>query len=192
MRTSPSQWLVSEVAELPPGRALDLGCGGGRNAVWLAARGWTVTAVDFSEVGIAQGREMAKEQEVDVTWVVADLRDYQPAERAFELVIDFYTHLPQEHRRQLWRKGAAAVAPGGTMLVVGHDLTNLDEGHGGPQQPAALFTPGEITAELEELEIVKAVRVRRTVDTPEGEFEAIDALVLARNGREHPAGTVTP
>ncbi len=176
---SPNQFLVAEVASLAPGRALDLGCGEGRNAVWLAEQGWTVTAVDFSDVGIGKGREMASKRGVEVTWVVEDLNRYQPAELSFDLVIDFYIHIPPDQQKALLHRAAGAVAPGGTLLVVGHDLTNLEGGYGGPQDPALLFTPEGVAAALTDLKVVTSTRVTRTVENEKGRFEAIDTLVRA-------------
>ena len=189
---APNQFLVAEVASLAPGRALDLGCGEGRNAVWLAEQGWDATAVDFSAVGIAKGQEMASQRGVAVTWVVDDLNHYEPPEQAFDLVIDFYIHIPSDQRKVLLAKAVTGVAPGGTILVVGHDLTNLEDGYGGPQDPALLFSPEEVTVALAEMNVVKAGRVRRVVENEDGQFEAIDTLVRAERpvDAEIAAGTV--
>ena len=176
---APNQFLVAEVDSLVPGRALDLGCGEGRNSVWLAEQGWTVTAVDFSDVGISKGREMADKRGVEVAWVVEDLNRFEPADQAFDLVIDFYIHIPPDQRNSLLRKAARAVAPGGTLLVVGHDLSNLKDGYGGPQDPALLFTPEDVGVALSELKLVTSTRVGRTVENESGRFEAIDTLVRA-------------
>jgi len=172
----PNEFLVAETQELTPGRALDIGAGEGRNALWLAERGWQVTAVDFSDVAIAKGREGALHRGVEVEWVIADLQTYVPAERNFDLVIEFYIHIPEPWRPQIWRRAAGAVAEGGTLLIVGHDLSNLERGHGGPQDPAALFTPQDVVATIEGLDVLKAEQVVRHVD---GRV-AIDALVRAR------------
>ncbi len=179
--SAPNQFLVSEVSDLGPGKAVDLGCGEGRNAVWLAERGWDVTAVDFSETGIGKGREMAVARGTAVDWVVADLNEYEPAAATFDLVIDFYVHLPPDQRRSLTSKAASAVAPGGTVLIVGHDLTNLADGYGGPQDFAILQSPETIAPALSPLEVVKAERVTRIVENDEGRFEAIDSLVRAES-----------
>ena len=176
---APNQVLVAEVTALAPGRALDLGCGEGRNAVWLAEQGWEVTAVDFSAIGIAKGRGMAAKRGVEVTWVIEDLNLYEPPARFFDLVIDLYVHIPPDQRRALLIKGAHAVAVGGTMLVVGHDLTNLAGGYGGPQDPTLLHTVDNISTALTDLTVLKTERVRRVVENEDGEFEAIDTLVRA-------------
>ena len=176
----PNRFLAAEVADLSPGRALDLGAGEGRNAVWLAEQGWEVTAVDFSEVGLAKGERLAGERGAQVTWVVADLGEFSPPVNAFDLTVALYVHLPAALRRSVLARAARSVAPGGVLLVVGHDTSNIEEGYGGPQDPAILFTPEDVAGELRELEVERAERVRRAVTSPEGEVEAIDALVRAR------------
>jgi SAM-dependent methyltransferase len=175
----PNRFLVAEVDGLEPGRALDLACGAGRNAVWLAEQGWPVTGADFSDVELANARGLAAERGVEVEWVQADLLDWEPPPRAFDLVAVLYLQLPAEERQPVHARAANAVAPGGTLLVVGHDLQNLNGGHGGPQDPRVLFTPDEIAAELPGLEVEKAERVLRPVGTEDGEVQAIDALVRA-------------
>ena len=178
-RADPNRFLVSEVADLPPGRALDVACGEGRNAVWLAGQGWTVTGVDFSQVALDKARRLAESHGVIVEWVNADVDDLDPPADRYDLVVVLYLHLPAERRRAVYARAALALAPGGTMLVVGHDLANLDGGYGGPQDPAVLFTPEDVAADLAGLTIVRAERVRRSVTTDSGEVEAIDALVRA-------------
>ena len=179
-----NRFLAAEAGGLPPGRALDLGAGEGRNAVWLAERGWDVTAVDFSAVGLEKGERLARERGAHVSWVVADLREHVPPAGAFDLVVLLYLHLPARDRAGLLARAADSVAPAGLMLVVGHDSSNIADGHGGPQDPAILFTPEEVAAELPRLEVERAERVRRAVETPEGRVEAIDALVRARRQPE--------
>jgi 2-polyprenyl-3-methyl-5-hydroxy-6-metoxy-1,4-benzoquinol methylase len=176
----PNRFLVAEVEGLEPGRALDVACGAGRNAVWLADRGWTVTGVDFSDVALANARGLAAERGVEIEWVQADLLSWQPAGHAFDLVAVLYLQLPSEERRLVLGRAADAVAPGGTLLVVGHDLQNLNGGYGGPKDPRVLFTADEVALELPGLLIEKAERVLRPVETDTGEAQAIDALVRAR------------
>ena len=173
----PNRFLVAEVEGLVPGRALDLACGAGRNAVWLAQRGWRVTGVDFSDVAIAIAGRLAADRGVEVAWVAADLGEWEPPDGAFDLVVVLYLHVPGEERRPIMRRAAAALAPGGTIVVVGHHAANIAEGTGGPQDPRVLFTAEEIAAELDGLELEKAERVLRPV---EGERDAVDALVRAR------------
>jgi SAM-dependent methyltransferase len=178
----PNRFLVAEVADLAPGRALDLACGEGRNAVWLAEQGWRVTGVDFSEVALAKAGELAAARGVDASWVRADLLDYRPDRRACDLVVVLYLQVRAAERRQIVRAAAGAVAVGGTLLVVGHDSSNLEHGHGGPRDPSVLYTAADITGDLDGtgLEVERADLVRRPVDTPDGERTALDALVRAR------------
>jgi SAM-dependent methyltransferase len=176
----PNRFLVAEVTGLVPGRALDLACGGGRNAVWLAEQEWRVTGVDWSDVALAQTRELATERGVELDLVQADLRDYTPPQGAFDLVVVLYLQLPAEQRRLVLRQAAAAVAPGGTMLVVGHHSDNLKDGWGGPKSPDVLYTHLEVAEDLSDLVLEKAERVLRPVATADGEAEAVDALVRAR------------
>jgi SAM-dependent methyltransferase len=177
-RADPSPLLVAEVGDLPPGRALDLACGEGRNALWLAARGWQVRGVDFSSVAIARARERAAREGLAADFVLADLLEYEPEPEAFDLVLVLYLQLPAPERRLVLGRAASAVRPGGTFLLLAHDLRNLTEGVGGPSDPAVLTTPEEVAAELPGLELEKAERVLRPVEG--AERPAIDTLVRAK------------
>ena len=180
----PNRFLVAETESLPPGRALDLACGEGRNAVWLAERGWLVLGVDFSDVAIGKAHELAAARGVAAAtgWLVADLTAYEPEPGAYDLAILFYLQVPADERRAIVRRAAAALAPGGTFLLVGHDLRNLESGYGGPKDPDVLYLPEDVAADLDGtgLELERAEAVDRPVETPEGERIAIDALVRAR------------
>lgn len=178
----PNQFLVSEVEATAPGRALDVGSGEGRNAVWLAERVWEVTAVEFSDVAVAKAQHLAAARGVQVDWVQADLRTYQPQPHGYDLVIVLYLHLPPEDRRRVHAAGAHSLAPGGTLLVIGHDRTNLIQGHGGPQDPAILFSCQDVFDDVDgvrDVSVVQAEKVTRSVPTDAGEQTAIDALVRA-------------
>jgi SAM-dependent methyltransferase len=178
--TAPSRFLVAEATDLRVGTALDLACGAGRNAVWLAGQGWRVTAVDFSEVALRMARRLAAERRVEVDWIEADVVAWTPPARAYDLVCVLYLQLPAPARRTVLARAAEAVRAGGTLLVVGHDLLNLTEGWGGPTQPDVLFTPDDVVAEIGDLRVEKAQRVRRAVEEPGASREAIDCLVRAR------------
>lgn len=175
----PNRFLVAEASGLEPGRALDLACGEGRNAVWLAERGFAVTGVDFSEVALGKAARLADARGVEVEWVAADLAAYEPPRSSFDLVVLLYLQLPEPELRPVLRRAAAAVAPGGTFFLVAHDSTNLAEGHGGPRDPRVLYSAGDVAAELDGFDVVRAERVERDVQTPEGERIALDALVRA-------------
>ncbi len=179
---SPSQHVTAELGGLPPGRALDLAAGHGRHTVWLAEHGWRVTAVDFSPAGLAKARKLSAARGVadgQVDWVIADLDDYRPDRGAFELVLVAYLQVGATLRAKVLSGAASALAPGGTLLVIGHDLTNLTEGAGGPRYPDVLYTPEAITAELRGLRIGQACRVRRPVEHDGRPATAIDTLVRA-------------
>jgi SAM-dependent methyltransferase len=175
----PSRFLVSAVEASEPGRALDLACGAGRHAVWLAERGWRVTAVDFSEVALAEARRLAAARAVDVEWIAADVLAWEPPARAFELVLLLYLQVPGHELRQVLARAARALAPDGRLVVVGHHSDNLEHGHGGPSSAAVLYTEADVEARLPGLRIERAERVVREVETDDGSREAIDALVVA-------------
>lgn len=186
----PNRFLREETADLPPGRALDLACGEGRNAIWLAALGWRVTAVDFSDVGLDKAERLAAARGLaGIDWILADLDRYRPEARAFDLVIVLYLHLPWPRMDAVLRRAAEAVAPGGTFLLVGHDLANLADGHGGPRSPDVLYTAEQVVAALPGLRVVEAARRQRPVDRSDGTTAiAIDALVRAERPDTDPAG----
>jgi 2-polyprenyl-3-methyl-5-hydroxy-6-metoxy-1,4-benzoquinol methylase len=173
----PNRFVVEELSDLPPGRALDVAAGEGRNAIWLASRGWRVTAVDFSRVAVEKGRRIAAQRGVEVEWVVADVRTYRPPAGGFDAVLVAYLHLAPDELASVLRTAAAAVAPGGTMLVVGHDRSNLTEGVGGPQDPELLYTVEGVVAALPGLRVVRAERARRPV--PGEPRDALDTVVRA-------------
>ncbi len=189
----PNQLLVEEISGVKPGRALDLGAGEGRNAVWLAEQGWQVTAVDFSAVALERGAAAAKRAAVSVELVQADVTGYTPAAAAFDLVVILYLHLPPAARRGVLERAARALRAGGRLLIVGHDLENLAGGHGGPQEPSVLYTPDVIAAELPGLILARNETVKRHAHTHEGVATAFDTLVLAMKPTDQPAslGIVT-
>lgn len=179
--STPNEFLVSEVADLPPGRAVDLACGEGRNTVWLAERGWSVTGVDFSPVGLAKAERMAESRQVDVRWVELAVEDWTAPPNGFDLVAVFYLQLPEPQRSVALSAAAASVALSGTLLVVAHDHDNLTRGFGGPQDSAVLYSVGDVTevAEANGLIIERAEQVIRLVATESGNREAVDTLVRA-------------
>lgn len=173
--------LVTEVGALAPARALDLACGEGRNAIWLAERGWQVTGVDFSTVGLHKAKQLADARGVSAEWVAADLNDYQPDPQAFELVIVLYLQVPAAERTLILRNAAVAVAADGVFLLIGHDRANIADGHGGPRDPNVLYTAQEIAEDLAGTGLVleRAERVERPVEAEAGPRLALDALVRA-------------
>jgi len=189
-KTEPNQFLVEEVRDLPPGRALDVACGEGRNAVWLAQQGWHVTGVDFSSVALEKARHHAKAHDIEVGWIEADLNGWEPELESFDLVVLAYVHQPAKARRILHRRMVSALRPGGRLLIIAHDSTNLDGGVGGPQDPLVLFSPDDVVADVAglNLETERSLRVTRMVATETGERAAIDALVRLRKREEREEG----
>lgn len=176
----PNRFVAAEAADLTPGRALDLACGEGRNAIWLAERGWNVLGVDYSEVAIDRARTLAGERGVEVDFEVGDVLVHALEPKAYDLVLVAYVQLPPEERERLLDRSLEAVGDGGTFLLVGHDLRNFAEGTGGPSDPERLWTTTEVVqrAELHGLVVERAEEVLRDVeDAPR---PAIDTLVRAR------------
>ena len=175
----PNMFVDELCRDLPPGRAIDLAAGEGRNAIWLAGRGWDATAVDFSDIAIDKARQLAAARGVEIGAEVADLAQYVPTPGGYDLVLVAYLQLPGDQLAPTLRRAAAAVAPGGTVLLVAHDRDNLDRGYGGPQDPAVLTTPDQVVAALTGLVVDRADVVERRVATDDGERVALDTLVLA-------------
>ena len=175
----PNQFVAEELKDLPPGTAVDLACGEGRNALWLAEQGWTVTGVDFSEVAI----DRAQQRDTDhaVTWVIGDALTAELPD--VDLAVIAYLQLPSDERRTAVRRAFAALRPGGTLFVVAHDSTNLTEGTGGPQDPSVLYTADDVLADLDgAFDVVRAERVPRRVTKAdehggEQDLTAWDSLV---------------
>lgn len=183
--SGPNRFVAAELEGLPPGRALDVACGEGRNAIWLAVHGWDVVGVDFSSVGIERARHLAAEAGVAdrSSFIVGDVVAGALPPGPYDAVVVAYLQLVASQRRAALSAAAGELAPGGTMLVVAHDSTNLTEGVGGPQDASVLYTADDVVADLAAvsgLVVEKAGRVLRPVQTADGERNAIDVLVRVR------------
>jgi SAM-dependent methyltransferase len=183
--TTPNQWVEQIAGGLAPGRVLDLAGGEGRNALWLADRGWHATVVDFSRVALDRAGALAVQrfgaEDQRLVTVQADLLTYRPEPASFDLVLVVYLHLVAEARRTVLRLAATAVAPSGHLLVVAHDATNLTAGVGGPQDSRVLYACADVEADLagSGLVIERSGTVLRAVETENGPRHAVDALLLA-------------
>ncbi|MEU8300445.1 FAD-dependent oxidoreductase [Micromonospora sp. NPDC048909] len=193
-RSRPSVWsgrpnaqLVTEAAELTPGRALDVGSGEGADAVWLAERGWQVTAVDISTVALQRAAEHADAAGAEVAaridWTHRDLREKPPTEAGYDLVSSHFMHLPGDERRELFARLAAAVAPGGTLLIVGHHPLDLRTTAHRMHLPEMMYTGEELAAALDPgaWEVRAAEARPRAAKDPDGRDITIhDAVLVAR------------
>ncbi len=167
--------LVAELlADLPPGAAVDLAAGEGRHALWLAGRGWRGTAVDFSATGLARGRSRPGADRV--TWVTADVLEWDAPPGSLDLVLVAYLHLPEAETTALLRRAVGWLRPGGRLLVLGHDADNVAHGVGGPQDPAILYGVARLAPVAELLVVDRLEQVRR--ETPAG--TALDTLLWGR------------
>jgi SAM-dependent methyltransferase len=180
---APNQFVAMECEDLPPGMAVDLAAGEGRNAIWLAGRGWQVTAVDFSQVALDKGHALAPE--ATVRWECADATQWR-AEPTYDLALIAYLQLPADERAAAIGNAFDSLVTGGTFVLVGHDSTNIADGTGGPQDPDVLYTAEDVLQDLagRAFETVRSERVERTVP---GEHRAtgiaLDCLVhLIRRG----------
>ena len=175
----PNSVVVEQATALHPGRALDLACGEGRNAIWLATRGWAVTAVDFSQVAIDKARTVASRSPRSVRerieWVHDDVRTAQ-LEPGFDLILCVYLHLPGDERRAMLDLAIDALDEAGVLIVLGHDSANIADGVGGPQDPTVLYTPDDVVGDIaDDLHVLVAEKRMRQTETG----TAIDALVVA-------------
>jgi len=166
--------LRTEVEGLKPGRALDLGCGEGGDAIWLAKQGWTVDGVDISTTALARAAEAAAEAGVTVNWLHRNIVEWQP-EEGYDLISAQYMHLPPDLRRDVFTAAAAAIRPGGSLLVVGHSPKAMREFDGQKPPEELYFEPEEITTYLGDA----AQWVVETCET-RGEGHHTDAVYRAR------------
>jgi SAM-dependent methyltransferase len=177
---NPNAVLVAEAANLKPGTALDAGAGEGGDALWLASQGWTVTAADISAVALERAAASAARLGVEVSWLRADLAA-TPAPGTYDLVTAHFLHVPKAEQQQLFRHLAAAVAPGGTLLVVGHDFSDMAK-LPRPHLMEFGWAPQEVAAVLGDGWIIEAAEARpRQFTSPDGDEITIhDAILRAR------------
>ena len=176
---APNEHLLAETSALRPGLALDAGCGHGAEALWLATSGWKVTAVDFSPTALEHGRSTALAVGADVAeriaWVEGDLGSWTPPSRRFDLVSCLYVHVAGSVGEMVTRLGSG-VAPGGTLLLVGHRPVDPATGKPTPAAGQVQVSVQEATEALDahEWQIVAAEeRPRAAVGT------GVDAVVRA-------------
>jgi len=184
---NPNPQLVTSAAGLTPGAALDVGCGEGADAIWLAGGGWRVTAIDISTVALERGAAHARQVSIEaaehITWLHVDLTTWVPPASTFDLVSAQFMQPPVDQREALHRRLAASVSPGGHLLVVGHHPTDLQTTVPRPPVAELFFTPADVVAILDPERwdvVVSEARARQTLD-PDGRMTTIhDTVVLAR------------
>lgn len=170
----PDPTVVEFVSALAPGRALDVAAGRGRHALWLAAQGWQVTAVDWSHVGLDLGRAHQPHDDSAIEWVTADVTTWEPEHAAYDLIVCAFVHLDLAifGRIRTWLR------PGGHLVVVGHALRNLTDGVGGPTNPAYLHTTERLATVAEGMVVERLTELER----PTHAGPQIDVVLVARAG----------
>lgn len=183
----PNAQLVDEVADLPAGTALDIACGEGGDALWLARRGWRVTAVDLAQTALdrvdAATAQAGPEIAARVRTVRADIGTWVPGDDRYDLVTSHFLHLPPADRAHAFARMAAAVAPGGQLLLVAHHASDLETTVGRPDVPELFFAPADVVAALEPGQwdvLVAEARPRQVVDPDGQEITIRDTVVRAR------------
>jgi SAM-dependent methyltransferase len=181
---NPNPRLVAEVADLSPGLALDAGAGEGADAIWLACRGWDVLAVDISAVALQRAAGHAAERDDElagrIEWRQADLTSSDPGDMSFDLVSAQYMQLPDPLRGAMFRRLAAAVAPGGTLLIVGHHPSDLHTTVPRPPLPEVYYSGDEVAALLHQSDwtVVTNAASPRTATDPDGNEVTVHDTVL--------------
>jgi SAM-dependent methyltransferase len=180
--TEPNGFLVTAAARLPPGKVLCLGEGEGRNAVWLAAQGHAVTAVDASGVGLRKAQRLAAERGVRVTTVHADLAAFDIEPGAWDGIVSIFCHLPPALRADVHRRCVAGLRPGGVLLLEAYTPRQVGLGTGGPPTAELMMDAETLRTELAGLKLLELRECEREVH--EGEFHnglgAVVQLVARR------------
>ena len=178
----PNPLIAELLGALPPGRGLDLAAGEGRHALWLARRGWHITAVDFSSIGIARGRRWAQEEGLEVDWVIDDVYRYAAPPASFDVVLIAYFHPEPPHRERVFAAAVQALVPGGHLLVAGRHLDDIGrDGGRGPSDPALRDTPEQLSQSLPaSLELLRCEAAVRTLSDASGDVELTDVVAFGR------------
>jgi SAM-dependent methyltransferase len=177
----PNGVLVTEATGLTPGRALDVGCGEGGDALWLAERGWRVTGIDIADTAL---RRAAAAKDSTVVWAQVDLTRQAPPAGPFDLVSAQYFPLPHQTDHAAVRALLSVVAPGGTLLVAGHDLADLEPGDAHGFDPADFYQPGELARLLDDgWKILVNESRPRTAAAPAGTSHVRDIVLRAQRLR---------
>ncbi|MBG6226007.1 SAM-dependent methyltransferase [Arthrobacter sp. CAN_A2] len=187
--------VIRELEKLPPGRALDLGCGDGRHAVWLAGRNWRVEALDFSEEALRIGRERASAEGIsdDLTWTNADARDAAPEPESLDLILAAFLDVPAPSMEHVIARAVAGLVPGGRFLLVGHETPPGPAGAGAPREDAAMVSARSACRWLSEAGLLIESFGTYPRVVPGESWPAIDHIVVGRapDGSPRPPATST-
>ena len=177
----PNEVLVAEIAAETPGRALDVGCGVGNDAIWLALRGWQVTAVDVSQAALDRAAVAADDAKVTVTWECTDISITPPAAGEYDLVSVQYPALRHDPHNETIRSLLGAVSPGGTILVVGHGPESHEYGRAQGFEPTDYIEPADVAAHLDDNWIIEIHETRpRIAPSGSGSPFSHDTVLRAR------------
>ena len=180
--TEPNDFLRASVAKLPPGDALCLAEGGGRNAVHLALKGHRVTAQDLSPVGLEKAQQLAQGQGVNLTCVRGDLREFKPEPESVDLVVAIWMHLEPELRALVHRRAVRAIRPGGYLILEAYTPEQLRHGTGGPPNPELLITAQQLQNELQGLTWLELQETERRIE--EGPLHQGQSAVVQAFGQK--------
>ncbi|WP_019626763.1 bifunctional 2-polyprenyl-6-hydroxyphenol methylase/3-demethylubiquinol 3-O-methyltransferase UbiG [Thioalkalivibrio sp. ALJT] len=179
--TEPNDFLRAAVASVPPGRALCLGEGEGRNAVYLAQQGFDVLAVDSSAVGLQKAQRLAEDRGVRIETLVADLADYAIEPDAWDLITSIFCHVPASIRKRLHAEVVTGLRPGGVFILEAYTPAQLEWGTGGPPTAELMMTLDGLVEELDGLDFEEAVERER--DVVEGRLHTGRGAVVQILGR---------
>jgi SAM-dependent methyltransferase len=149
----PDETMVELAADLPTGRALDVGAGEGRNSLWLVRKGWIVTAIDVSEVALTRLADQARDEHLSIATEVVDMIEYLERGERFDLVVIANIHVEPGERDKLFAEASNSLTPGGHLFLVGHHLSSL--GKAGPSKPEQLYTEEMLKESFPKLELLR-------------------------------------
>ena len=175
---APNALLVEFAEALSPGRALDIGGGEGRNAIWLARQGWRVTALDVSEVALERATQRAAKEGVELECVVGDWREYEAPPSSLDLAVISFMHPRPAERATMFESVRQALVPGGHLFTVGVDV--VEHGRRGPGDEDRLYTPRRLRNALEAFELVRCESVTYEAESKKKRQTVTDVVAIAR------------
>ena len=178
---NPNALLAAFAGDLPPGRALDVGAGEGRNAIWLAQSGWSVTALDVSAVALDRAAARGREEVVELECVVADWREHE-VDGPVDLVVISFMHPHPEERSRMFERTRSWLAPGGHLFTVGVEAG--EHGRRGPPDRDRLYTPERLREALAGFELLRCETVSYEGESRDGPRPVVDVVAIGRRPPE--------